>query len=59
MLLTGGASLAIADGSPLLFVGLPGLLAWLGWLLATGIRLVRTRPSDRPDHHASTPEEDS
>lgn len=59
LLLTGGASLAIADGSPLLFVGLPGLLAWLVWLLATGIRLVRTRPSDRPDHHASTPEEDS
>lgn len=57
LLLTGAASLAIADGSALLFVALPGLAAWLVWLLATGIRLVRIRPSDRPDH-ASTPEED-
>ena len=32
---------AIADGSPLLFVGMPGYVAWLVWLLATGLRLVR------------------
>ena len=35
-------NLAIADGSALLFVGLPGLAAWLVWLLATGVRLVRS-----------------
>ena len=30
-----------------LFVGLPGFFAWLVWLLATGVRLVRSnsRPS--------------
>jgi hypothetical protein len=38
----GAANLAIADGSPLLFVGLPGFAAWLVWLLATGVRLVRS-----------------
>jgi hypothetical protein len=38
----GPANLAIADGSALLFVGLPGLAAWLVWLLATGVRLVRS-----------------
>jgi hypothetical protein len=41
LLAAGAASLAIADGSALLFVGLLGLIAWLVWLLATGIRLVR------------------
>ena len=47
LLAAGAASLAIADGSALLFVGLPGLAAWLVWLLATGVRLVRSnsRPS--------------
>ena len=47
LLAAGAASLAIADGSALLFVGLLGLAAWLVWLLATGVRLVRSnsRPS--------------
>ena len=47
LLAAGAANLAIADGSALLFVGLPGLAAWLVWLLATGVRLVRSnsRPS--------------
>ncbi len=44
----GLASLAIADGSALLFVGMPGLAAWIVWLLATGVRLVRARTADRP-----------
>ena len=47
------ASLAIADGSALLFVGLPGLAAWLVWLLATGVRLVRARTADCPDNAGS------
>lgn len=42
LLAAGAANLAIADGSALLFVGLPGLAAWLVWLLATGARLVRS-----------------
>src|SRR4249919_3030507 len=47
LLAAGAASLAIADGSALLFVGLPGFFAWPVWLLATGVRLVRSnsRPS--------------
>jgi hypothetical protein len=47
LLAAGAAPLAIADGSALLFVGLPGFFAWLVWLLATGVRLVRSnsRPS--------------
>ena len=47
LLAAGAANLAIADGSALLFVGLPGFFAWLVWLLATGVRLVRSnsRPS--------------
>jgi hypothetical protein len=49
LLAAGAANLAIADGSALLFVGLPGLAAWLVWLLATGVRLVRARTVDRPD----------
>lgn len=42
LLAAGLGSLAIADGSALIFVGLLGLLAWLVWLLATGVRLVRS-----------------
>src|SRR5215210_719168 len=42
LIAAGTANLAIADGSALLFVGLPGLAAWLVWLLATGVRLVRS-----------------
>ncbi|MFI8412308.1 hypothetical protein ACIGB6_07475 [Paeniglutamicibacter gangotriensis] len=53
LLAAGLANFAIADGSALLFVGLPGLAAWFVWLLATGIRLVRTRTADRPGN-AST-----
>jgi hypothetical protein len=43
LLAAGAANLAIADGSALLFVGLPGFFAWPVWLLATGVRLVRAR----------------
>src|SRR5215203_5658148 len=49
LLAAGAASLAIADGSALLFVGVAGLAAWLVWLLATGVRLVRARRADRTD----------
>lgn len=47
LVVAGAASLAIADGSALLFVGLPGVAAWIVWLLATGVRLVSGRP-ERP-----------
>ena len=50
LLAAGAANLAIADGSALLFVGVPGYFAWMVWLLATGVRLVRTRTADRPDN---------
>ncbi|GAB3250259.1 hypothetical protein [Kineosporia babensis] len=43
LIAAGAANLAIADGSGLLFVGLPGYAAWIGWLLVTGVRLVRAR----------------
>lgn len=45
LVLAGTANLAIADGSSLLLVGMPGYFAWLVWLLATGTRLMR-RSSD-------------
>lgn len=48
MVVTGMASGAVADGSPVIFVGIAGFGAWAVWLLATGIRLVRARPADRP-----------
>src|SRR3954463_14258339 len=35
----GVATLAVADGSPILFVGVLGYAAWLVWLLVTGVRL--------------------
>jgi hypothetical protein len=41
LLAAGLGNFAIADGSPLLVVGLLGFAAWLVWLLATGVRLVR------------------
>ena len=41
LLVAGAACLPIADGSSLLFVGMPGYAAWLVWLIATGVRLVR------------------
>ena len=50
LLAAGAANLAIADGSALLFVGVPGYFAWMVWLLATGVRLVRARTADRPDN---------
>ena len=56
LLAAGAANLAIADGAALVFVGLPGLAAWLVWLLTTGVRLVRARTADRPDN-ASTYDE--
>ena len=42
LLAAGLGNLAIADGSALLFVGLPGFFAWPVWLLATGVRLIRS-----------------
>src|SRR3954449_4107259 len=42
LLAAGLGNLAIADGSALIFVGLLGSAAWLVWLLATGVRLVRS-----------------
>jgi len=48
LLAAGAANLAIADGSALLFVGLPGFFAWPVWLLATGVRLIRSYSIDRP-----------
>lgn len=48
LIAAGVANLAIADGSPLLFVGLPGYAAWIVWLMATGVRLVRARTTHRP-----------
>jgi hypothetical protein len=52
LLAAGAAGLAIADGSALLFVGLPGLAAWIVWLLVTGVRLVRARTADHADNVA-------
>ncbi|EAP96909.1 hypothetical protein JNB_16816 [Janibacter sp. HTCC2649] len=43
LLAAGVGNLAIAGGSPLLFVGLLGFAAWLVWLVATGVRLIRSR----------------
>ena len=43
LVVAGAAALPIADGSSLLFVGMPGYAAWLVWLIATGVRLVRAR----------------
>src|SRR3954464_12189565 len=50
LLAAGTANLAIADGSAILFIGVSGLAAWLVWLLATGVRLVRARTAGRPDN---------
>lgn len=41
LIVAGVGNLAIADGSPLIFVGLLGFAAWLVWLLVTGARLIR------------------
>ncbi|HMQ65630.1 MAG TPA: hypothetical protein PJ992_05010 [Arachnia sp.] len=42
LLAAGLGNLAIADGSPLIFVGLLGLNAWIVWLLTIGARLLRS-----------------
>ena len=42
LLAAGVGNLAIADGSPLIFVGLLGFAAFLVWLIATGVRLIRS-----------------
>ena len=42
LLAAGLGNFAIADGSALIFAGLLGFAAWLVWLLATGVRLVRS-----------------
>jgi hypothetical protein len=39
--LAGVGNLAIADGSPLVFVGVAGMAMWLVWLFSTGLSLVR------------------
>jgi hypothetical protein len=57
LLVAGAASLAIADGSALLFVGLPGFAAWLVWLFATGVRLVRARTAVRGADASTSDEE--
>lgn len=43
LVVAGAASLAIADGSPMVFVGVAGLAMWVVWLLVTGVRLLRAR----------------
>ncbi|MEZ5376809.1 MAG: hypothetical protein R2733_09895 [Acidimicrobiales bacterium] len=43
LLAAGAASLPIAEGSAILFVGMPGYAAWPVWLFATGARLMRAR----------------
>ena len=40
-ILAGVGNLAIANGSPLVLVGVLGLAAWLVWLVVTGLRLIR------------------
>jgi len=40
-ILAGIGNLAIAGGSPLLFIGVLGLAMWLVWLIVTGLRLFR------------------
>jgi hypothetical protein len=47
LLAAGAASLAFVDGSAPMYVGATGYFAWMGWLLATGVRLVRARTADR------------
>lgn len=47
LIAAGAASLAIADGSMLVMVGLPGYFGWPLWLLVTGLSLVRGRTNRR------------
>lgn len=57
LIVAGVANLAIADGSSFLFVGMAGYLAWLVWLLATGVRLARARTAGRPDDAPTSAQE--
>lgn len=41
LILAGLGNLAIAGGSPLVYVAVLGLAMWLVWLIATGLRLMR------------------
>ena len=41
LIVAGMASLAIADGSPMVFLGVAGLALWVVWQLTTGVRLLR------------------
>ena len=59
LLAAGAANLAIADGSALLFVGVPGYFAWMVWLLATGVRLVSGRDRDEGGAEVAHAGEDS
>jgi hypothetical protein len=59
LLAAGTANLAIADGSALLFVGVPGYFAWMVWLLATGVRLVSRRDRDEGGAEVAHAGEDS
>ena len=43
LVVAGTGNVAVADGSPLVFAGVLGLAAWLVWLVATGLRLIRGR----------------
>lgn len=56
LLAIGAVSLDVADGSPLLYVGLPGLAIWIAWLLVTGMRMMRARGADASSR-ASTEKE--
>ncbi len=40
-IVAGFGNLAIAGGSPLLYIGVLGLGMWLVWIIATGLRLIR------------------
>lgn len=40
-ILAGAGNLAIANGSPVVLVGVLGLATWLVWLVVTGLRLIR------------------
>lgn len=40
-ILAGLGNLAIADGSPVLYVGVLGFFTWIIWLVVTGLRLIR------------------
>ena len=59
LLAAGAANLAIADGSALLFVGVPGYFAWMVWLLTTGVRLVSGRDRDEGGAEVAHAGEDS